>query len=197
MPTAFFIAFIPAFLIFGNMETIPKSACLKIGFIQKPYGVQGEAVLSFKEEFENSVAGASTLFLDIEGRLVPYFCLPEDTSFRQQGIAVIKFDWVDTKEQASRLVGLEVYLSKEDLLESEETDFGPMDLTGFILFDKNTGEIGPIAEVSDYAGNIVLTVESNQSELLIPFSPELVCSADIKNRRLVLDIPEGLFNLGE
>lgn len=179
------------------METIPKSNCQKIGFVQKPYGVQGETVILIREELEDSLASASTLFLDIEGRLVPFFCLPETIFFRQPGVAIVKFDWVDTKEQASALVGLDVYISNDGLVETEEQGFDPIDLSGFTLFGKSTGEIGPVTEVNDYSGNIVLTVDFNHKELLIPFSPELILSVDLHLRQLVLDIPEGLFNLDE
>ena len=51
---------------------------------------------------------------------------------------------------------------------------------------------GEIEQVDDYSGNVVLTVKHGDEELLVPFHPEFVVEIDEEQKRLTLNLPEGL-----
>ncbi|MFV0377973.1 MAG: hypothetical protein ACK5JD_11815, partial [Mangrovibacterium sp.] len=102
------------------METIPKPDCLKIGYLQKPHGIKGEIVLQFEPEYEASLDEMPTLFLEIDGLLVPFFLRDEGLRFRSGETALLHFDWVDDEQQARKLCGNSVYILKEDWLDEEE-----------------------------------------------------------------------------
>jgi len=172
------------------METIPKSDCIKIGFIRKTHGIHGEIVLEFEEQFEYSVEEAERFFIELEGLLVPFFIADEGLRFRSGKSAIVKFDWVDTESYAKRLVGKEAYLYLEEIVDEPEEHASF--LVGFRLFDKKLGEIGPVEEVDDYAGNIVLTIRFKGDELLIPYNDEIMIDLDEAQKILTLQLPEGL-----
>jgi len=174
------------------METIPKSDCEKIGFIRKTHGIHGEVVLEFEEQFEYSVEDAECFFIELEGLLVPFFITEEGLRFRSGKSAIVKLDWVDTEIYAKRLVGKEVYLYKEEIIDMPEENESL--LKGFRLFDKKTGELGIIEEVEDYSGNIVLTVNYKGIELLIPYNDEILIDLDEKQKIITLELPEGLID---
>ncbi len=175
------------------METIPKSDCEKIGFFRKTHGVHGEVVLEFEEHFEYSVEDAERFFVELEGLLVPFFIADEGFRYKSSKSAIIKFDWVDSEKYAKRLIGCPVFLYKEEIVDasSDNTNF----LVGFVLSDSKIGEIGSIEQVDDYAGNIVLTVNSNGKELLIPFNEDFLISINEDEKILQLNLPDGIINL--
>ena len=172
------------------METIPKTDCEKIGFFRKTHGVHGEVVLEFEEHFEYSVEEAERFFVELDGLLVPFFIAEDGLRFKSSKSAIVKFDWVDTEKYAKRLIGASVYLYLDEIvdeaLESEAL------LKGFVLFDAGKGEVGEIEQVDDYSGNVVLTVKHGDEELLVPFHPEFVVEIDEEQKRLTLNLPEGL-----
>ena len=174
------------------METIPKSACEKIGFFRKTHGVGGELVLEFEQHFEYSVKEAERFFVEIDGLLVPFFVAEDGLRFKSSKSAIVQFDDVDTEKYVRRLVGNSVFLWKEEIVDEELE--GDDLLLGFTLLDSKLGEIGTIEHVDDYAGNIVFTVSRGGEELLVPFHEEILVDLDEDNKRIVLNLPEGLLD---
>lgn len=176
------------------METIPKSDCLKIGYLHKPHGIKGEVALQFEPEYETSLDEMPTLFLEIDGLLVPFFLRDEGLRFRSSETALLHFDWIENEEQARKLCGSSVYILKEDWV-NEEEELPLHTLIGYTVFDTVKGKIGPITQVDDYSGNLILTVEYNKQEVLIPFNEDFLTRFDEDAKELELECPEGIFDL--
>lgn len=172
------------------METIPKSDCEKIGFFRKTHGVHGEVVLEFEEHFEYSVEEAERFFVELEGLLVPFFIADEGLRFRSAKAAIVKFNWVDSEAYAKRLIGQSAWLYKDEIVDEPE-EHSSM-LVNFVLIDATLGNIGTIENVDDYSGNIVLTVNHNGNELLVPFNEDMLVAIDEENKTITLNLPEGL-----
>jgi len=178
------------------METIPKNNCVKVGFIQKPHGIHGELVIRFQEEYYETLEECPTLLLEIDHLLVPYFITDEGLRFKSGESVITQLDWVDTDKKAKDLCGLTVYVAQEDVVESE-LEMSAHALIGYMLIDEELGVIGKINEVNDYSGNVLLSVEYQGKEALVPLNEDLIVSIDEGTREIVLAIPEGLFDLDE
>jgi len=178
------------------METIPKNKSVKVGFIQKPHGIHGELVIRFQEEYYETLEEYPTLLLEIDNLLVPYFIAEEGLRFKSGESVITQLDWVDTDKKAKDLCGLSVYVDQNDVVESE-LEMSAHALIGFTLIDEELGVIGKINEVNDYSGNVLLSVEYQGKEALIPLNEDLIVSIDENSREIVLSIPEGLFDLDE
>ena len=173
------------------METIPISECVKIGYLQKPHGIQGGMILNFQEKYEDSIAASSVFFIEIDGLLVPFFISEEGVRFRSGNTVFLKFDWVDSGDAAREICGCSVFLKRDEIIQLEE-ESAKDGLKGFLVFDSAIGEVGQVKEVDDFSGNIVLTIDHKGSELLIPFNEKLIDSIDKKGRNIHLNLPEGL-----
>jgi len=178
------------------METIPKSNCVKIGFTQKPHGIHGELVVRFQEEFYETLEEMPVLLLEIDELLVPYFISDEGLRFKSGESVIVKFNWVNSDKQAKDLCGLSVFVKDEDVVETEG-EFLPDDLVGYKLYDQSLGLIGEINDVADYSGNLLITVNYNGKECLVPFNEDLLVRFDEKLQELEMDLPEGLFSLDD
>lgn len=178
------------------METIPKSKCVKIGFTQKPHGIHGELVVRFQEEFYETLEERPVLLLEIDDLLVPYFISDEGLRFKSGESVIVKFDWVNSDKQAKDLCGLSVFVKEEDVVETEG-EFVPGDLVGYKLYEQSLGFIGEIDDVADYSGNLLITVNYNGKECLVPFNEDLLVRFDEDLQEIEMDLPEGLFSLDE
>ena len=178
------------------METIPKSNCVKIGFTQKPHGIHGELVVRFQEEFYETLEEMPVLLLEIDELLVPYFISDEGLRFKFGESVIVKFNWVNSDKQAKDLCGLSVFVKDEDVVETEG-EFLPDDLVGYKLYDQSLGLIGEINDVADYSGNLLITVNYNGKECLVPFNEDLLVRFDEELQELEMDLPEGLFSLDD
>jgi len=178
------------------METIPKSNCVKVGYVQKPHGIHGELVIRFQEEYYETLEENPPLFLEIDNLLVPYFISDEGLRFKSGESVITQLDWVDTDKKAKDLCGLSVYVDREDVIEYED-EMSPHALIGFQLSDQTLGLIGEITEVNDFSGNVLLSVEYQGKEALVPLNEDLIIRLDEDKREIELRIPDGLFDLDE
>ncbi|WP_423129913.1 ribosome maturation factor RimM [Gaoshiqia sp. Z1-71] len=176
------------------METIRKDDCLKIGYLQKTHGVRGELVLILDPGFADSLEEEPTLFLEIDGLLVPFFLKADGVRFRSNESALLQFDWVDDENQARRLIGLPVFIGKDDWL-NEEEDVLFHQLVGYKFFDSKLGFIGLIEQVDDYSGNLIFQLDYKGKEVLVPFSDDFLIRFDEENQEIELDCPDGIFDL--
>lgn len=178
------------------METIPKSNCVKIGYVQKPHGIHGELVIRFQEEYYETLEEYPILFLEIDSLLVPYF-IPEDgLRFKSGESVIVRLDWVDSDKKAKALCGLSVYVDQNDVFLSED-ELSTNALVGYQLYDETLGLIGEITDVNDYSGNLLLSVDYEGREVLIPLNEELMVRLDEDLQEIELRIPEGLFHLDD
>ncbi len=178
------------------METIPKSNCVKVGFIQKPHGIHGELVIRFQEEFYETIEKVPTLFLEIDNLLVPFFIAEGGLRFKSGESVIAQLDWVDSDKKAKELCGLSVFVNQTDVIDPEE-DLSPQALVGFQLFGEELGLIGEILEVNDFAGNLLLSVEYQGKDALVPLNEDLIVRLDDEKREIELRIPDGLFDLDD
>jgi len=135
------------------------------------------------------------LFIRIDGGLVPFGVAEESVFQKDKNHLVVGLLQVNTQEKASALVGLTCNLEGEwtDWFEGtrEETD----SLTGFDVVDEISGKSGKVIGFQDIPGNPLLEIEIDGKNALLPLNPEFVVLTDLKNRKLVLRIPEGLLDL--
>ena len=150
--------------------------------VLKSWGAAGEVILSLEAEDSRDLKSQEPVFITFDGLPVPFFIesvQPKGNRF------VVKFQDIDTLEEAEELVGREATLEGDDA-EEDET------LVGLQVRDSRTRRVvGEIVDFSDYGGNIVLTVETEDGrEILLPFHEELIVS--IHDEVITLDIPAGL-----
>jgi 16S rRNA processing protein RimM len=100
---------------------------------------------------------------------------------------------VETEKYAKRLVSCMVFLFSGEIIDEDEETLHSF-LLNFAVEDTQLGKIGSIRQVDDYSGNIVLTVEYQGNEILIPFSEDLLDSIDHNRKILVMNLPDGLMN---
>ena len=104
----------------------------------------------------------------------------------------MKFEGLDTQEQARELTGCDVYFPRE-LADSGDGPLSWSALAGFEIIDDLSGKsVGRIASVDDSTLNTLFELEDGR---LIPVSEELITRFDKDNRTIIIDLPEGILEL--
>ncbi len=165
-----------------------------IGHITKFRGVVGEVEMNCTDDTFDS--GTSEYFVcNMDGILVPFFW--EEYRFKNSTTAIVKFEHIDNEQQAKQLVGAAVYYPKAampDELRDVPTSW--QHFIGYNVFDALKKCVGQVEHVDERSENILMTIIDCQGkEVLIPIHPDLVLDYNIKERILVIDIPEGLLTL--
>ena len=69
------------------------------------------------------------------------------------------------------------------------------EITGFSIVDENHGNIGQIQQVLEYPNQAVFQVFSNEKEVLIPISNEIIKLVDREKKQIKIKAPEGLIEI--
>ncbi|SRR5690606_829127 len=163
-----------------------------IGYISKTRGLKGEVQLFF--EFDDyKKLELDVLFLQVNGKLVPYFV--ERVNILPNRTAYLFFDDVNHIDDAKALVRKQVYLPNEKFPERDPDDFRLTDLKGFVVIDKAHGTLGEIIEVHQYPQQHVAAVMHKGNEVLFPLTDEWMLSIDRANNILEVDLPDGLIDI--
>jgi len=176
------------------MDQFNSDDFVEVGFIQKLHGLKGDLILSFNSEFEDRIDQLDTLFIQLDGGLVPFFLANDGFRPRSSQSAICHFDWIDTQDKAKGLVGCTAFIPDDQQFENMP-DESESPLIGMIAIDDQYGELGEIDRVDDFAGNIVITVNHPKGEILIPLSDEIITSVDEHKRVIHLNCPKGLIDI--
>lgn len=172
---------------------IKKEDVFKIGQFAKPHGIKGEIALVTNSD----VFGGSDdpyIVCEMDGILVPFFI--EEYRYKTDTVILLKLKNVDDERAAREFSNREVFYALDEV--DEDDLVGDMTWDSFIgyrVIDEKQGEIGAITDVDESTINVLLQIDHNGEELLLPAAEELILSADHENKILTVSVPEGLLDL--
>jgi len=114
---------------------------------------------------------------------------------RHKRIFLIKLESIDDVSLAEHLVGREVWVREDSLEPLREREYFHHEVIGFDVFDLQSNYLGKITRMWFKAGGDLYVVSTAKKEHLIPATKEIVEGVDLRNRRMIVDLPEGLLEL--
>ncbi len=171
---------------------IKKEEVYKIGQLTKPHGVKGEIAFSFTDDVFDRVDSDYLVCL-IEGIFVPFYI--EEYRFKSDTVALMKFERIDTAEQARRFTNVEVYFPLALAGNAPEGELSWSFFVGFDVSETRFGRLGKIISVDESTINTLFVVEHKGGELLIPAREEFIFEMDASGRNMLLQLPEGLLEM--
>lgn len=165
---------------------IQQKEVLHIGTLRRPHGKNGELQCVTENDYWYD-ADADFAVLMLDGILVPF----RVTDWREKGddTLVLRLQGVDTEEHAARLVNAKVYMLRRDLAEETEQMLTWQDLAGYEVLNAEGETQGRVLAVNESTINTLLEMEDGR---LLPIHEDLIVRIDETERRMVLDLPEGL-----
>jgi 16S rRNA processing protein RimM len=172
---------------------IIKENCLLLGNIAKPHGTRGSMLLWLKSIKAEEIKKWDTVFVDIDGLLVPFFI--ESFVVSAPETMILKFEGIDSETKAKTFAGLSVFVMPDQIRKKKKSLTEFPTLEGYTVKDIKHGLIGIAGEIADIANNPLLVVVHDDKEFLIPLHEDIILEVNDKDREIIVDAPEGLFEL--
>ena len=171
---------------------------ITIGRTRKAHGLSGELKVSIEERYLEDFMKNERIFLEVKGVKIPYFI----ASVRGGGEMILKLEEVDNRDTATLLQAREVMLREQDILPDhareyeveEEEGLEYEHLTGYTMIDETLGEVGVIDEVLEMPQQEMAFLKYKNREVLVPLNTQFILSVDEPNRRVHMDLPDGLLD---
>lgn len=171
-----------------------KDNCFFLGIVSKPFGFKGEVILFLDVDNPENYQNLESVFLEIRGKLVPFF-IDSIRMHAKNNQVVVKFQDVNTEEQALNLSGTEMFLPLAVLPPLKGNKFYYHEVEGFTVIDEVFGETGVLKEVLDYPNNPIFQIMKGEKEILIPAASHIIKKVDRENKCLHILAPEGLIEM--
>lgn len=166
--------------------------CYKFGFVLKPHGLKGEVTIAIDADVPNDIDGLESVFLAVNDMLVPYFI--EAVSVRGDK-AFVKFEDVDSAEQAKEISKRAIYIPKSERPKSTKGEFYDDEIPGYLVTDENAGELGRVQEVMAAGPNKLLVLDRQGKEVLIPVNSPFILSINKSKKKITVNLPEGFLDI--
>ncbi len=163
----------------GSDPTVdePEPQRVTLGRIVGTYGVRGWVkVYSYTHPPEN-IFEYSPWQLGIEGK---WTTVGVSDGRRQGKGLIVRLEGVEDREQASRLMGMEVAVPRSQMPDPEPGAYYWFDLIGLRAINRDQVELGRVQDLIETGSNDVLVVKGER-EHLIPYLPgDVVLEVDLK-----------------
>ena len=174
------------------MVPMTYSCNVLLGQITKVSGFEGAVTVRLERSFIDNIPQLESVFLEIEGRPVPFFI--SESEYSGSDILKLRFIYYDSAEQVNEFKGCKIYLTSGLPATEKSDDLG--DLTAYRVYTDDNVLLGQVEEVIQNPGQWLLNITSpDKKELLIPLHEDLIVSLDDKKKIMVLKIPEGLLEI--
>ncbi len=163
-----------------------------LGKVLKVHGIRGKVkVTPFGETLEQLERGRTVYFRDPEQRWRP---LVIEKVQRQPKSLIISFRGVWNRDQAEVLRGKKIYLPVSQLPELEEGEYYHYQLIGLQVIDVHGEVLGKLTEIIITGSIDVYVVKKRDTEVLIPALESVIKEVNLHEKKMVVDIPEGLMD---
>lgn len=164
-------------------ELDPTTA-VTVGRIISAHGIRGELKVESLTGFPQRFEAGSHLWLDGTSYTV------ERGRWQTRNV-ILKLRGIDTRNQAEALHGKELLVPEATQIADADVYY-LHDILGARVQDSAGEALGELVEVLVTGANDVYVVRGPRGEILLPALDDVVLEVDVKARRIVVAIPDGL-----
>ena len=161
---------------------------LVVGFLRRAHGLRGEIIMDLHTDFPEPFQSGRKLFVGDEHKPMTL----SNARPHAKGM-LVKFEGVETPEDAGRLRNQWVYIKSTDAPNLPEGRLYQHELFGFRVIDESGNELGELVEIIETGANDVYVVRNESGkEILLPAIPSVVLETDPARRLMRVHLLEGL-----
>ena len=170
-----------------------KEDCFYLGKIVKKHSFKGEVVIKLDTDEPELYRNMESVFVDLGGNLIPFFI--EKSSLSKGTMLRVKFEDLNTEEEADSIMKSGIYLPIDLLPKLEGDKFYFHEVIGFKIVDVNFGEVGTLVNINDSAAQPLFEIERGNQEIFIPMIDDFIKKVDRENNQIQVETPERLIDL--
>ncbi|AGB22654.1 16S rRNA processing protein RimM [Mycobacterium sp. JS623] len=169
---------------------------LVVGRVVRAHGVAGEIVVEIRTDDPDIRFAPGSSLRGKPSRGGPESRYVIDSVRDHGGRLLVRLEGVADRNAADALRGTVFIVDSADLPPIEDPDeFYDHQLEGLRVVTTAGGAIGSVAEVLHTAAGELLSVRSDEGEVLVPFVSAIVTSVSLADQTIVIDPPDGLLEL--
>ena len=170
-----------------------KEDCFYLGKIAKKFSFKGEVLIYLDTDEPEIYEDLESVFVECNKNLVPFFI--ENSNIHKNDFLRVRFEDVDNEEEADAILGCDVYLPLKMLPKLTGNKFYFHEVIGFEIEDKRLGVFGKIVAINDSSAQPLFEVLNGEVELLIPMIDHFLVKIHVYNKKVIMDLPEGLVEM--
>lgn len=170
-----------------------KEDCFYLGKIAKKFSFKGEVLIYLDTDEPELYENLESVFVECNKHLVPFFI--ESSNIHKNDFLRVHFEDVNTEEEADEILGNEIYLPLSMLPKLSGNKFYFHEVINFDVEDKRLGIVGKIVSINDSTAQPLFEVINGDKEILIPMIDQFLVKIDRENKKVVMDLPEGLIEM--
>jgi 16S rRNA processing protein RimM len=165
---------------------------INIGKLVSAFGLTGELILKHALGKKTIFKESDAIFIEqFKGSYLPYFIQFAKAKTTEE--TFLKLEGVDTREMALKLLQKNVWLQQSDFRKLAAKN-SPLGLLGYTLIDEGK-IVGKIDEVIEQPHQVLLQINIQGKEALIPLHDETLVTINHKKSEVHVKLPEGLLDV--
>lgn len=171
-----------------------KKGFLPIGKIVGAHGVKGNVkVYSFVESLSLFEQESSILVVSAKGSEKIF----KIKWIKPHGrVVLLSLEGIENRDLAETLIGSELFVKRDSFPKLVDGSYYWFDIIGLAVFTNDEKYIGRVESIIPTGSNDVYVVKDAQkdrdNEILIPAIESAVLEIDLEQKRMIVDLPEGL-----
>lgn len=170
---------------------------LVVGRVVKAHGITGEVVVEIRTDDPDARFAPGSSLRGRPSRGGPESRYIVESVRDHGGRLLVRLDGISDRTAADSLRGTVFIVESADLPPIEDPDeFYDHQLEGLQVVTTAGAAVGSVAEVLHTAAGELLSVRTEEGEVLVPFVSAIVTSVSLADQTIEIDPPEGLLELG-
>lgn len=172
-----------------------KSSSLHlIGKIHSSQGVRGDVFVILNIENPPWLSQWKTLILkNLEGAEQSFKILNKKPHSKQGKTGfILQLEGVSDRDVADSLVHQTVWVTEDYLTSKKGETIYLKEILNFLVVDATRGEVGPIVGFSSNGAQDLLCIDVKGQVYEVPFVKAFLQKIDFENKKVLMDIPQGL-----
>ncbi len=163
---------------------------LKIGFITKPHGINGELKVIPLTDDKERYKKLTNVYLLNENNYKP---VKIQSIKKTNDSIIIKFENYNSKEEAEKLRNIYIFIDRNDGVPLADGEYYTQDLVDCSIYYKDK-LFGKIKDIINEGSCDIFIIKYINKEIFYPFINDYIDDIDIKNKKININYIEGYFD---
>jgi len=169
-----------------------KEDCYFLGKITRRHGLHGNVFLKLDTDQPEMYNKLDSIFVDINGLLVPFFVAKQ--SWGKPETLIISFK-NSSEALVDQVVNKDVYLPLSTLPVLSGKKFYYHEVVGFEIREEDGKSCGIIQSVNDQTGQHYFVLDLGGKQIVIPIIRDWILEVNREEKFLKMSLPEGLMDV--
>ena len=163
---------------------------LEIGQIVNTNGLKGFLKVKPLTDDTTRFEKLKTIYIQKAKELIGFKI--QEVKYNKQSV-LLKLEGIDDITEAEKYKNFYIKISKENAVELEKNSYFIVHIIGCQVYTDENEYLGNVVDVFQTGSNDVYTLKNSEGkEILIPAIKEVIKNVDIKNKKIVIHLMDGL-----